>query len=432
MLSEVLVIVLLVLLNGVLSGAEIAVVAVRKTRLHELQQAGSGAAGAVAALREAPERFFATVQVGITVVGAAAAAFGGATFAHDLEQVLRPLRWVGPYAREVSLAVVVSLVSVLSVVVGELVPKSLALRAPERYALLAGRPLVLLAWLMRPVVWFLVTTSNLVLRLFGDKTSFTEARLSPEELKEMVEEATAAGTVDAHSGEIAFRALGLGSLAVSDVMVPRPHVVALPRGASREQLRTVLLEQTHSRLPVYEGSLDHVVGYITVKDVLSVAWEERLFVLEDLLRIPWAVPGAMKAVDLLTEMQRRHLPFAIVQDERGATAGVVAIEDVLEELVGSMFSEYVHHVPEPYHAQPDGSVVVVGAAEVRELNRALGMELPEDKAWRTVAGLCLALVKHIPVKGERLATANGYVLEVVDASPRRVRAVRVFRPPPRG
>ncbi|MBL8921487.1 MAG: HlyC/CorC family transporter [Myxococcaceae bacterium] len=425
MVGELLVILALVLANGVLAGAEIAIIAVRPTRLKELVASGSGAARAVLRLREHPERFLATVQIGITVVGATAGAFGGATVAEDLAPLIARSNALAPWADELSLALVVTLVSYLGLVVGELVPKSLALKAAEPYALLAARPLVWLSHLTKPLVWFLTASSNLVLRPFSDRTSFVEARLSPDELAQLLEESTRVGALNPQAGDIAARALRLPELVARDVMVPRPNVVVLRRGASREELRQVLLEHTHSRFPVIDGTVDKVVGYVSVKHLLALAWEEPLVVLEDLVRPAFFVPETKPVVDLLTEMRTRRTPFGVVVDERGGMAGIVTLEDLVEELVGEIFSEHVRQVPELFHREADGTVTVLGQVAVRDINRELGVALPEEGGWTTVAGLCLALARRIPVRGERLTTADGVVLEVIEASPRSVHAVRI-------
>jgi len=281
--TELLVILALVIANGLFAGAEIAVLSVRKTRLHELTRRRDRRAMAVSALRDQPERFLGTVQIGITVVTSAAAAFGGASLARDLAPVLERLGF-GHYADEVAFGVVIAGVSFLSLVLGELVPKSLALRYSDGYAFLVGRPLLALARLARPVVWLLTGCSNLVLRLFGDRTTFTETRLSRDELQQLVEEAARVGSVDPHASEIASRALGFGEVAVAEIMVPRTRVVALRRGAPLAELRQVILEEGHSRMPVFDGTLDRVVGYVVARDVLALVWEGDLIVLEDLLR----------------------------------------------------------------------------------------------------------------------------------------------------
>lgn len=252
-LSDILIVLSLILVNGLFSGAEIAVISMRKTRLRELVEQGGRPAQAVQYLREHPERFLATVQVGITVVGATAAAFGGDIFAEPLASLLGRVSWLAPHARGLGLTIVVVTVSYLSLVLGELVPKSLALRHAEAYALLAGKPLRWLSFGARPVVWLLTASSNAVLRLFGDRTSFTEARLSPDEIQEMVDEAARVGTLDPRTSEIASRALEFRDLSVAEVMVPRVDIAALPKGATGDELRQVLARKLYSRLPVYEG-----------------------------------------------------------------------------------------------------------------------------------------------------------------------------------
>lgn len=416
------------LASGVFAGAEIAVVALRKTRVNELAEEGRGSGRALLALREQPERFLATVQVGITVIGATAAAFGGATIGAQLTPLLERTGWFGEHAEDVALGAVVVFVSYFSIVLGELVPKSLALRAGERYALLIARPLYLLSWLARPVVWVLSKSANAVLVPFGDSTTFTETRHSAEELQQIVEEATKAGTIHPEAGEIVSRALDLPELRARDVMVPREEVVMLAKDIAQEDLRRVLSSHAFSRLPVYEERLDNVVGYVSVKDLLGRALEQAPIVLSEVMRPPYFVPDTKRAVELLEEMRTRRTPFAIVVDEQGGIAGIVTFEDLVEELVGDIFSEHAQHIPQLIKKETGGSATVSGATPVRDVNRMLGFDLPEDGDWTTVAGLCLALAGRVPAAGETLSLPNGVTLEVMDVSPRRVRSVRV-RPP---
>jgi putative hemolysin len=379
-------------------------------------------------LRANPERFLATVQVGITVVGATAAAVGGHSIANRIAPALA--RVSGKYAEDLALGIVIVGISFLSIVIGELVPKSLALRKAEEYALLVGRILLALSWIARPFVWILTVSSNLLLRPFGDRTTFTETRHSAEELQALVDEATKAGTVHPGAGEIASRALDLPELTAADVMIPRGDVVMLPRHAPPEEVRRILLENLHSRLPVYEERVDNVVGYVSVKDLLALAWEQGLIVLEDVMRPPFFVPESIKAMDLLQEMRKRHMPLSIVVDEQGAMSGIITMEDLLEELVGEIFNEYDRSVPEVIKRECDGTALVAGTAPIRDINRELGLELPEGGNWSTLAGLCLARAGKIPNAGERLSLPGGVVLEIVDATPRRIRAVRVRSPQP--
>ncbi|MFY3744375.1 hemolysin family protein [Anaeromyxobacter sp. PSR-1] len=419
----------LVVANGVFAGAEIAVIAMRKTRLAQLVEQGRAAAGAVLRLRDAPERFLATVQVGITVIGASAAAFGGASIAGRLAPVLERIPPLAPYAHQLSLALVVALVSFLSLVLGELVPKSLALRAPERYALLVGRPLLGLSHLVRPVVWLLTASSNLLLRPFGDRTTFAEARLSAEELEQLVDEAGRAGALDAPTAEIASRALAFRDLTAGDVMVPRSRVKALPADATQDDLKRLLLEEGRARMPVYDGTLDDVIGYVMAKDLAAIAWERELIVLADLVRPVHFVPEGAKAVHVLRDMQRRRSQIAVVVDEHGGMAGILTLEDLVEELVGDILGEAEE--PQPlFEVEPGGAAVVRGDAPIREVNRALHLDLPEGEGYTTVAGLVIAVAGAMPERGARLRLADGTEAEVVEATPRVVRRVRLVPPPP--
>ena len=310
---------------------------------------------------------------------------------------------------------------------GELVPKSIGLRASERYALLVARPLLALSELARPLVWVLTAASNLVLRPFGDRTTFSEARLSIEEIEQLVDEAGKAGALDAPTAEIASRALAFRDLTAGDVMVPRSRVVALPRSASQEELRRMLLEEGRSRMPVYDGTLDEIVGYVVAKDLAAMAWERQLIVLEDLVRPVLFVPATAKAVHVLREMQRRRTQIAVVVDEHGGVAGLLTLEDLVEELVGDIVGE--QEQPEAlFQPEPGGTTLVRGDAPIRELNRALDLDLPEGEGYTTVAGLCIALAGSVPERGARLHSPDGSQIEVVDASPRVVRLVRL-RPP---
>ena len=418
--TDLLIVLGFLIANGLFAGAEIAVLSVRKTRLREFTRRKDKRALAVKSLRDHPEHFLATVQIAITTVGTAAAAVGGAR----LEESLRPKFESVGLGATASLISVVLLIVFVELVIGELVPKSLALRYSDRYSFFVGRPLLVLSHIMRPLVWLLTATSNLVLRFFGDKTTFTETRLSRDELQQLVEEAAKTGSLDPRASEIASRALGFGEVTVAEVMVPRNRVVAIRRSAPPEEVQRLILEEGHSRMPVYDGTIDNIVGYIVARDVLALAWQEGLIVLEDILRPPHKVPESTRALDLLRELQRRRTQMAVVVDENGGLSGLVTAEDLIEELVGDIMSE--DDVPEQYFVrEPQGTILVQGWAAVRKVNRDLHLDLPVGKDRTTVAGLCMSLAQAIPQAGERLTTDNGTVLEVIEASPRRVRRVRI-------
>ena len=425
---ELVAILVLILLNGVFSGAEIAILTIRDTRLQQLVETGSRRARTVANLRNQPERFLATVQIGITVVGAAAAALGGATTAETLSAVFTGMGMTDGTAHIVALVLVVATISYLSIVLGELVPKSLALRHAERYALLIGPMVWTVAWMVGPAVRALTASSNLVLRPFGDRTTFSEARLSPEELQELVEQAGKTGALDEETSEIASRALDFGALTAGEIMLPRNRIDALPRNASFEDVKQHLLEEGHSRMPVYEGSLDNIVGYVSAKDVLAMAWEGKLVVLEDLIRAPLFLPEATRATEILERMRERRSAIAFVVDEHGGLSGLITLRDLIEEVLGVLSTDEDQAAEEFVKLEGEDRGLVRGHTPIRELNRALGTDLPEDEDYSTVAGYCLALAGGIPQRGTKLTAPDGTRFEIVDASPHLVRQVRVTRP----
>lgn len=385
-------------------------------------------AQALLAVRSQPERFLATVQVGITVVGTAAAAFGGASFSKHLQPLFEGIPWLAQRAEGLAFGTVVVLISFLSLVLGELVPKSLALRSGEGYALLMARPVAALSLLAKPVVWFLTASSNLVLRPFSDKTNFMETQITKEELQQMVEEAGETGALDERSSELASRALAFDKLTLSDVMIPRNRIDALPVTADLDHVRRFLLEERRSRFPVYEGSIDNIVGYASAKDIVSFAWEGRLIVLRDLLRPIKIFPETVAAIEVLRYMRREHQRIAIAVDEHGALSGLVTFEDLVEEIVGDFFSESQGDA-KTIEVLADGSATVKGETPIRDINRELGLSLEEPDGAATIAGLCSHLAGGIPNWGARLAANDNVVLVVLDATARGVRRVQVIPPP---
>jgi putative hemolysin len=423
MTSELLIVLVLVLANGVFAGAEIAILSVRKTRVQEGVNRGHRGAIAVRSLREGPEKFLATVQVGITIVSATAAAFGGSTIAVTLTPMLERVG-LGEHAHEVAMVIVVVAISFLSLVLGELVPKSLALRYSDSYSFLVARPLLILSSIARPLIWFLTACSNVVLRLFGDRTSFTESRMSRDELQQLVEEAARSGSLDAKSSEIASAALELADVTVAEVMVRRESIVTISNTASAEEIQRVILEEGHSRMPVHDGDVDNLIGYVVARDLLAVVWEQGLVVIEDIVRPLFSVPLTARSSVVLRDMQARRVQIAAVVDEHGQTAGMVTIEDLIEEIIGDVVDE--DEVPDrSMRAEPQGTVLVPGWVPLRKVNRTLGTALPIAREHTTMAGLCMALALAIPSAGTKLSAPDGTLLEIVEASPRRVRMVRV-------
>jgi magnesium and cobalt exporter, CNNM family len=422
---ELAVIFFLILLNGVLAGAEIAIVSVERARLMQLVDRGDRRARAVSELRKEPERFFAAVQIGITLVSATAAVFGGSRFARHFQPVIAGIPLLRPVANEVSFVLVVVAISFLSVVFGELVPKSLAMRYANMYALVTGPTIHRLSRAMAPIVWFLTGVSNGVLRVFGVRSNFTETRASAEDLQLLVTEAAETGSLHPTAGEIASRAFEFADLTAAETMVPRSRVVGIPASASQDDIRRIVTEHGYSRFPIYDETLDDIRGYVLVKDLLSMAFERQLLILADFVRTPYFVAERIRATELLQEMRHRRTHLAVVVDEHGGTSGIVTMEDLLEELVGEIFSEVTRESSTIIHQLPDGTTVVRADAPLREVNRQLGIELPESDDWSTLGGLCLSLAGRVPKAGEILTSPDGTGLEIESATDRSIERVRL-------
>ncbi len=422
---EILVILLLTLINGFFSAAEIGVISIRRTRLQELANEGKRGARAALSLRKNPEQFLATVQIGITVVGATAGAFGGAVLEAPLSAWLTE-RGVTRAADELALTIVVVFVSVLSIVLGELVPKSLALRASERVSLAVARPLLWLSRTARPLVWLLTGMSNLLLKPFRDATTFSEARLSPEELQHLVEEASETGSISPAASDIASRAIELSDLTVASLLIPRPLVTYLRRDASREEVWKTLKERPHARYPVVERDLDSIEGYVLHRDLVRQLIEDEDVCIKDVLREVPVVTERTPAVQALRSLQAKHAQLAVVLDDQGMSHGIVTISDIAEELLGEILGESDHSV-ESVRVESVGVVLVRATTPVQELNRELGTDLPVSAHYSTLSGLLMTETGRIMKIGEEVVIDRAR-FTVVDASPRQVKLVRIHLP----
>lgn len=421
--KELAVIVGLTLVNGVFTGAEIAMLSVRKTRLETLAHQGSSAARAAMRLRRAPEALLATIQIGITVIGATTAVFGGAHLEEPLTDALVKLG-VGPYSSTIAFALVIGGVSYLSLVLGELIPKSIALRAPERFALTVAPGLVALSALSRPLVWLLTASSNVLLRPLRNKTTFSESRLAPDELQQLVEESAAAGALHPSAGELASRAIDLARLRVNALMTPRTRIVAIDSRANESEVLEILRAYPHARYPVFEGELESIIGYVLARETYEAMLADS-YAPPGKLRTVAFFPESTPAVEVLRALQSSKQQLGIVVDEQGGVAGLVTIEDIVEDLFGDILEE--HEMPRPavWLDDSDGSVLAYGDAPVHEVCRVIGEELGEDGGATTIAGLLIELARRVPKAGSKVVVSRRVQAEVLEASARRVEKVRL-------
>lgn len=427
--TEVVIIAGLILLNGILAGAEIAIVSIRQSRLTELAGKKMGWVKSAMALRDNPERFLATVQVGITVIGTTAGAFGGSTLAIHLIPLLQKVEKLRPFAEEIAVGLVVAFISYLSIVLGELVPKSLAMRNPESYGRIIASPLLWLSRISSPAVHLLASSSNFVLKAFGDRTSFTESRLSSEEIRHLMEDAAKVGSLHPEASSIASRAIDFGTLRVVDVMVPRHAVISLAAEATLQEILTQMEAMPFSRFPIHGHSQDEILGYLAVKDVVLKCREchEKNFQAKDFLRTAVYVPENSQAISLLQKLQSEHQQIAIAVDERGSLSGIVTMEDLLEELVGEIFSEFREERIAEIQWDHDGTTLIPGSTPIRFVNRQLGLAMQESQFWTTLGGICLHKAGHVPVVGEIMDIGNNLQAEIMEILGTRIQMVRLSR-----
>ncbi|CAN5468166.1 hemolysin family protein [soil metagenome] len=425
---ELLVILLLILLNAVFVAAEIAFVTMRRSRLQQLVDEGHSGARRVQRLTSDPSRFLAVIQLAITFIGFLASAFATVSLTVVLRDVFLDLDRTECLASGLALIVVTAVLSFVTIIFGELVPKTLALAHAERYSLLLAGPIDLIGRVLAPVVWLLSRITNSVSRLLGAPAEVRD-QMSTEELKLLVERGGEQGILEAEEEQMISAVMELGGRRVHEVMVPRVDMVALPGDAPLGQFVDTIVEAGHSRIPVYEDSIDNIIGVLYAKDLLPyLKGADHAPNIRSLLRTPLFVPESMSIDDLLHSLQRRRVHIAIVGDEYGGTAGLVTIEDLIEEIVGEIQDEY-DKTEEPMietlsdtEARIDGRVSVDDLFEHFEL-RLNGVAFDE---YDTVGGLVYHHLGGVPKVGDTVQT-HGVSITVETTDGRRVGKVLAVR-----
>ena len=378
-----------------------------------------------------PARFLAVIQLGVTFIGFLAAAFAGVNLAGGLETTLRTIPALEPYAGAIALLVVTAVLSFVTIVFGELVPKTLALAHPERFSLGLSGLVRLLGRLLGPIVWLLTSVTQAVTRLLGVHDIDRSQMMSTEELKLLVERGGEQGILEAEEEQMIHAVIELGGRRLHEVMVPRTQIVGLPATATLEDSIDTIVAEGHSRIPIYEESVDEVVGILYAKDLLPYLKPGATRPsLRALLRTPLFVPESMSIDDLLHVFQRRKVHIAIVLDEYGGTAGLVTIEDLLEQIVGEIQDEY--DVEEPMIERlSDDEVRVDGRAAVDELAELFDvtLALEDEDEYDTVGGLIYHRIGGVPSPGDQVERGRAAADGRVD---RRAAGREGARGPPRG
>jgi putative hemolysin len=433
---ELFAIFLLILANGVFAMSEIALVAARKSRLQAWAEKGNAKARAAVELAKDPNQFFSTVQIGITLVGILAGAFGGRTLARGLASYLAGVPALQAYSDAIAVGIVVAGITYFSVVFGELIPKRIALSHPETIAMLMAKPMRLLSRLSSPLVWLLTASTDLIFKLLGRRPP-PESPVTDEEIKSLVQKGTAAGVFEASEQDMIEAVIGLGDKSARALMTPRTQIVWLSVNDSLERVREKITESGHSRFPVCRETLDDVIGITQAKDLLGSCLEGKRIDLSASVQQPVFVPRSLTALKVLEYIKRSGTHLVLVVDEYGGVEGLLTHHDVLEAIAGDIpFDET--DTDQKAIQRPDGSWLVDGMLAIDEFKEIFHLDsLPGEKedAYQTLGGFLFTQMGRVPTVGDHFDW-DSLRFEIVDMDGKRIDKVLVShtqnRPPESG
>ena len=425
--SDVAIILALIALNGVFAMSELAIVSARKPRLQAMEKAGRYGARRALTLAEDPGRFLSTVQIGITLIGIMAGAYSGSSLGGP---VGARLEWLGvspASAPELGFAVVIVLTTYASLIVGELVPKQFALRSPEPIAAIMATPMLWLSRITMPLVWLLDKSSALIFRLLRMNRE-SESHVTAEELHLIVAEASKSGVIEESERAIISGVVRLADRPVREIMTPRTDVDWIDADSDGDAIRARLLETPHTRLPVAEASVDEIIGVVQARDIVSAMIRGETLDLRQLMRKAPVLPDHIDAMDALDALRMAEVPMALVHDEYGHFEGLVTPADLLIAIAGEFASDADLGTDPALVEREDGSMLVSGSMAADALANRLCIDLPEDRDYATVAGLTLAILRHLPIVGERFRY-QGWRFEIVDMDGRKIDKLLVSEAP---
>jgi putative hemolysin len=421
---ELLIVLALIILNGVFALSELAVVSARVPRLRALAATSHPGAASALALATDPGRFLSAVQIGITLIGIINGAYSGEAFGEQASAFFREFGLSPAAANVAGYGLVIVVITYLSVIIGELVPKNLALRNAERIACLVAPFMTAVARAAKPAVWLLDASTRLVFRMLGKSTE-SEHRVTDEEIRALILEAESAGVLETGERELISGVMRLADRAVVGLMTPRTDVDWIDITAPEAEIRQRLISTPHSRLPVGDGNTDALIGVVQTRELLAAILAGKTFEVRSHIRKAPIVPETMDALDVLSVLRDAEVPMALIHDEYGNFEGLVTPADVLEAIAGVFRSDTAE---DEAHAveRADGSWLLAGAMPVDEMADKIGVAVPEQRNYATVAGFVLAHLQHLPQVGERV-DAGGWAFEVVDLDGRRIDKVLASR-----
>jgi putative hemolysin len=425
-LFSILLISALIILNGFFSASEISLISLRKSRVRHLVKSGHPAARRVQRLQEEPERFLATVQIGVTLVGTLASAIAGAIAVERIKPVLAgvPVEFISTAAGPIAMGIVVTVITYVTLVVGELVPKSLAIRYSERIAFATSASIDFLSRLFTVFLRMLTASNNCVIRFFGISTEQEPSFISEDEVKYLIREGRKSGIFEPSEEDLIHSVFRFTDTVVKEVMVPRTEIVAVEAGSDIDAILRTMNEKGFSRLPVYSETIDNIIGVVFLKDILSLHMENRPFRLDAVLWKPYVVPPNKNVSVLLKEMREKRIHLALVGDEYGGTDGLVTMEDLIEEIVGDIRDEQEKELRE-IHEIAANRYVIDGRADIGKVNEKLVVRLPEDE-FETIGGFVLGLFGRLPEEGDQIRY-DGLLFTVLRLRRNRISRIRVLK-----
>jgi putative hemolysin len=432
LLFEILFIGILILLNGYLAGTEIAVVTARKSHIKHLAESGKRNAKIFLKLKEEPDRFLATIQIGITGVSVLASAVGGAAAVKVIKPTLQavPVNAISVAAEPIAIGIVVVIITYFSVIFGELVPKSVALMHPETVGLWTARTIEAFSRINSIFVKILTFSTSIVLSPFGRKPFTERAYITEEEVKLLIKEGGKAGIFEPAEEKILQSVFEFTDMSVKEVMVPDTQMVSIQIDKSPQEILTLIAEEQFSRYPVYGKELNDIRGILNAKDFLTLFGKTGQVDIRKIIRPPFYIPETMKISLLLREMQRRRIHMALVVNEYGGVSGLVTMEDLVEEIVGEIRDE--HDVESPVIHLPDGTLLIDASISLRDLKEDHHIPLPESPEYETLGGFLMAMLQKIPQSGDQVEV-EGKRIRIVEMVGQRIAKVKLEKlpePPP--
>ncbi len=423
---------ILILLNGYLAGTEIAVVTSRKSRIQQMAESGKKNANILLKLREEPDRFLATIQIGITGVSVLASAVGGAAAVKVIKPALQvvPIRAISIAAEPIAIGIVVVIITYFSVIFGELIPKSIALMHPESIGLWTARTIDSLSKITSVFVKILTFSTSLILRPFGRKTFTERAYITEEEVKMLIKEAGKHGVFEPAEEKILQSVFEFTDMSAKEVMVPGTQMVTIQIDKPPKEIFSLIEEEQFSRYPVFGKELNDIRGILYAKDFLTLLAKTGQVDTRKMIKPPYFIPETMKVSLLLREMQKRRIHMALVVDEYGGISGLVTIEDLLEEIVGEIRDE--HDVESPVIHLSDGTLLIDASISLRDLKEDYQIALPESPEYETLGGFLMTTLQKIPKVGD-VVVSEGKRINIVEMVGQRISKVKLEKlpePPP--